>query len=350
MLYRCTPDAWSHVGKPIRLLLGWLTVIGFTTSFLLVPLTCLVLPLVYLFVAPPWAVAIIGSWLGTVLASFLFPQVEWPWARKVGQLWYDLFDFHHNLTPENREERIRLGRENQYIIAMHPHGVIPLHAYLWAAYCDQYLSNAESGLYGFGAGADILEYLPVLRNIMGWLTAGSATYGVLKQGLLRGKSPPANRVGRRPRNLFILPGGVAEIFTSAPGDHTIVFAQRRGLARLSCETGAQLVPAYVFGATDFFGNALKSDSFLARLSRRLKAGIAIFWGLGGLPFVPFAPKVTLVIGDPIPVPEWEPADGCDTPPAEVVGRLHAEYLKAIVKLFDDYKAEAGYPDATLNVQ
>ena len=334
----------------MRLFLGWISIIIVTTSFLLVPLTCLLLILVRFLVPAPLSTTLIGCWLSVVASSFFFPQVEWPWVRKVGQLWYEIFDFQHNLSPESREERIRLGKETQYIIAMHPHGVIPLHAFLWCAYCDQYLLNSEHELYGFGAGADIIEFLPVLRNIMGWLNAGSATYSVLKQGILHGKSPAANRVGRYPKHLYILPGGVAEIFTSTPGDHTIVFANRRGLARLSCETGAQLVPAYVFGTTDFFGNALKSDSLLAKLSRKLKAGIAIFGGFCGLPFIPFSPKVTLVVGDAIPVTKWVPTDGAEHPPQEMVDALHAQYLNAITKLFDCHKVEAGYPNAVLNIR
>ena len=150
-------------------------------------------------------------------------------------------------------------------------------------------------------------------------------------------------------NLYILPGGVAEIFTSTPGDHTIVFKERRGLARLSIETGAMLVPTYVFGATDFFGNMVKSDNFLARLSRKLKAGICIFWGKFGLPVVPFTPKVTLVVGDPISVPKWKAKDG-ERPPRDMVEKLHTQYLQDMHDLFNKYKAEAGYPDAILNVQ
>jgi hypothetical protein len=62
-----------------------------------------------------------------------------------------------------------------------------------------------------------------------------------------------NAAGRTPRHLYILPGGIAEIFTSTPGKHTIV-AQRKGLMRLSLETGAHLYPCYVFGGTDFYDN------------------------------------------------------------------------------------------------
>ena len=38
-------------------------------------------------------------------------------------------------------------------------------------------------LYGFGAAADVTLYLPLLRNMMAWLTAGGASYKTLKAGI-----------------------------------------------------------------------------------------------------------------------------------------------------------------------
>ena len=136
-------------------------------------------------------------------------------------------------------------------------------------------------LYGFGAAADVTLYLPLLRNVMTWLTAGGASYKTLKAGLskareyqpavivcillwlcilhcqipfptettplhslihayirtyiqpIQGIAQAANAMGRTPRHLYILPGGVAEIHTSMPGKNTIVFKNRHGIIRLS---------------------------------------------------------------------------------------------------------------------
>ena len=45
-------------------------------------------------------------------------------------------------------------------------------------------------------------------------------------------------------------------------------------------------------------NFSTSDSIIAKLSRRVKAGITIFTGQFGLPFLPYAPKCTLVFSEP----------------------------------------------------
>jgi len=110
---------------------------------------------------------------------------------------------------------------------------------------------------------------------------------------IQGKCESCNAAGRKPRHLYILPGGVAEIFTSTPGRHTIVFKKRRGLVRLSIETGAQLVPCYVFGGTDFFHNLATDDGLFAKLSRMCRAGVTIFWGPYGLP-IPYTPRVSFI--------------------------------------------------------
>lgn len=108
-----------------------------------------------------------------------------PWARKIGQLWYEIFQFSTNLSPEEQARVVEYGDEHQLIMCMHPHGIVPFHAVLWAGHADQYLTNTKTGkaLYGFGAAADAVAYVPILRNIMGWLSAGSADYRALKDGL-----------------------------------------------------------------------------------------------------------------------------------------------------------------------
>jgi hypothetical protein len=162
---------------------------------------------------------------------------------------------------------------------------------------------------------------------------------------IKGISPSANAVGRKPKHLFILPGGIAEIFTSTPGNtirnnlftfpnhfflcfyymnflflgrDAIVFKNRRGLIRLSIETGAQLLPTYVFGGTDFFHNLATHDNYLSALSRKFKIGITWFWGQFWLP-IPYTPNVSLCIGDPLTVKKWENEGPI---PEELIDELH----------------------------
>jgi hypothetical protein len=114
----------------------------------------------------------------------MFPSGR-PWSRKIGQLWYEIFQFSSNIPLEELAGRIAYGDDHQLVMCMHPHGIVPFHAGLWVAYCDQYMTDPKTGkfLYGFGAAADAVGYVPILRNIMGWWSAGSADYKTLKAGL-----------------------------------------------------------------------------------------------------------------------------------------------------------------------
>jgi len=217
----------------------------------------------------------------------------------------------------------------------------------WSAYCDQYFSDPITGdtLYGFGAAADVVKYLPFIKNIMGWLSAGSASYNVLKRGLDSGIAEQCNaNNNRRPRHLFLLPGGVAEVFESTVGHNAIVFKNRRGLVKLALETGSDLLPCYVFGGTDFYHNLATGTNILARISRKMKAGVTVFWGWFGLP-LPFLPKVTLCVADPIRVEKVE-----GEIPKELIDSIHKKYIETIVELFEKYKVKAGYPNAVLIVK
>ena len=343
-LYRCIPESFLLLPKWLRLTLGHLITIFITFTFLTIPFTLIVL------VPPIWRIAPYCStaWIAIVILSYFLPPLEVPIFRKVFQLWYEIFDFHHNLSPADIERCVKDGKSKQFIIGMHPHGIIPLQAFLWTAYADQYLrldGTDYQPLYGFGAAADAVNCIPILRNVMYCLSAGSAAYKVLLNGLKDGISLPCNNAGRKPRHLYILPGGIAEIFSSQVGRHAIVFKDRRGLIRLSLETGAELIPCYVFGGTDFFHNLATTDNLLARLSRKYKMGLTWFWGKFGLP-IPFAPKVTMCIGEPLAVDKWT---GNDRIPDDIIDELHERYIKAINDLFNRYKVQAGYPNAELEV-
>lgn len=345
-LYKCEPEDWMWMPKPLRTALAMLSLTLFACTFLVVPV-------LFIFLLPPvWRIAPVFSscFVGSALLSMLLPAREWEWGRKLGQLWYEVLDMHCNTPPEYRRLVTKERDSMKLIMAMHPHGIVPFHAVLWAAFCDQYYQFEGKKLYGFGAAADVVQYLPFLRNIMGWLSAGGADYKVLLDGLERGKCPPVNAVGREcTKNLFILPGGIAEVFTSTPGKHAIVFKKRKGLIRLSLETGALLCPTYVFGATDFFENlATNESSIFAQFSRKFRMGVTIFWGRFGSP-VPYTPKITLCIAEPIPVTRWDIKTQGPIP-TEVVDKLHKQYLDAIVDVFETYKAAAGYPDAELLIQ
>ena len=326
--------------RSLRLLIGYCTLILFVFTFICLPITAIALcfPIFWRHDNRRYTI----GYIALLLLSCIVPVFEWKTFRRLGELWYELFQFSVNLSPEECLRYISEGQkeETKYIISMHPHGIIPFHAILWASFCNQMFTNKETGeeLYGFGGAADVITYLPLIRNIMGFLAAGSASYRVLRKGIL------TNRGNKK--HLFMLAGGIAEIFTAKPGKHRVVFRNRRGLVKLSLETGSQIIPTYVFGANDFYRNGLTDKGIVASLSRKLRMSIIFFGGYLWCPFLPFVPRVTMVMGPPIPVERWSK----ETPiPAEIIERHHDLYIRAIQELFEKYKSLAGYPDGELEI-
>lgn len=243
------------------------------------------------------------------------------------------------------------------IYATHPHGVIPIHGYLWCAFCDQHFPNR----YGFGALTDIAMRLPLLRQVMGWLSSDVATRSVLKYRM--------NTLGQ---NLYILPGGVSEIFLACPGRH-VIKSPRRGLMKLALQTGAVLVPTYVFGANEFYNQLATfgkkevnqqtkdgSTNFVGKMQRRIsrsvRGGFTFFWGQY-CTTLPYESKCSMVLGDPIePVPGTlgeEVSAGkmvCKKiaePTEQQIDDLWNRYTESLISLFEQYKAQAGFPNAKL---
>ena len=133
------------------------------------------------------------------------------------------------------------------------------------------------------------------------------------------------------------------------GSNHVIFNNRRGLIKLSLQTGALLIPTYMFGANDFFYNYTKgADGIISRVSRYLRVSLVLFGGYLGLPFFPFIPtKVTLVVGKPIEISKIY-AKG-EVIPTDVIEGLHNQYLQEIQRIYDKYKVEAGYPESRLEI-
>jgi hypothetical protein len=62
------------------------------------------------------------------IALAFVPVKEWPFFRYCFQLWYDLFDFHHNLDigMDTDPSKDMTEDSSLLIYSTHPHGVIPI--------------------------------------------------------------------------------------------------------------------------------------------------------------------------------------------------------------------------------
>lgn len=101
-------------------------------------------------------------------------------------MWYEIFDFSTNLSPEDCKRLLESSVTHKHIFSMHPHGIVPFHGAISASFCDQYLTDPDGtrSLYGVCGMASVVQYVPFLRNVLGWLCGVPVNYSTLKKGLI----------------------------------------------------------------------------------------------------------------------------------------------------------------------
>jgi len=132
------------------------------------------------------------------------------------------------------------------------------------------------------------------------------------------------------------PGGIAEMFYGTDCEQ-IILSKRKGLCRVALQTGASLVPSYVFGANEIYTRWFGPHSLAARLSSVLRTSLVGWSGRWGVPFspLPVRGKLVIVLGAPIEVPRTE------SPTDDEVDALHARYVCDLRDLFERNKGRMG---------
>jgi 2-acylglycerol O-acyltransferase 2 len=112
-----------------------------------------------------------------------------------------------------------------------------------------------------------------------------------------------------------------------------------GFVKLAIQTNAPLVPVYTFGESLSMGpDWVPFFPTRKKLSYLINAPIR-FVSLCQRWFVPFPNgALVTVVGDAI-----DPGPPENDPSRDRVGKLHAAYVDALLKLIERTKSEAGYP-------
>lgn len=151
-------------------------------------------------------------------------------------------------------------------------------------------------------------------------------------------------------SLGISTGGVAEVFETNADDECIVLKQRVGLIKLAINTGADLVPCYLFGNTELLGcwageGIPQGRNILERISRKIGFALIIIHGRFGLP-IPHRIPVLGVMGKPISTYNIK----CDEPTQEQIDSIQKLLLDEMEEIFERYKGLYGWDDKKLIIK
>jgi len=248
------------------------------------------------------------------------PDGLWVW-------WAKLTNFSKGFRSYFDAELIVEGKwheDKNYLLMYHPHSLFGIAYTLITRYVHEVHLPGCKFLF---TGADVIQYLPLLRRIMAWWGCTSVSAKAMKKHLTM--PFPYNA-------LMLQVGGIAEMFYGIDREQVILM-KRLGFCKIALQTGTCLVPCYVYGANEMYTRLFGPDSLLAGISSKIQMSLVVWYGRWGLPFgvVPHQVKMVIALGEPIEVPK------VDEPTPEQITELHAKYVAAIGALFDRHKHRMG---------
>lgn len=237
-----------------------------------------------------------------------------------------------SVRPAVLEDRGALAACGQCIFAVHPHGVLSLDHLLTVAGFDAEFEKAAPQSRRSALSAGVLFKLPVVREILLWTGCVDAGGKTLDACLRAGLS------------LSVVPGGEREQLLAQRGPvECLVLKRRRGFVRYALKHGVPIVPVYCFGEAQLYHQSQFLMSFRSWVQRTLGVALVLPLGPFGLPGVPFAAPLQLVVGAPMAVPRIE------SPTEAQVSEHHERYTTEVEKMFARHNEAAGYGHVKLNL-
>ncbi|RHY85203.1 hypothetical protein DYB35_013991 [Aphanomyces astaci] len=252
----------------------------------------------------------------------------WPWFATRDWRWLSPFVKKAELHFETP-----LTKGTQYLFAVHPHGVASWHhGVLLGNTSTPPFSDFVPGDQRRHLGASVVFRIPLWREFM------------LYFGVVDASKHVAHAVLKSGKTLVILVGGVIEQMMAKRGEHLIYVKHRKGHCKLAIQHGTAVVPVYCFGETDMFETSTFLLPFRQWVAKKFSVALPICWGpYWWCPIYPFDVEYHHVFGNPIPTTR------ADHPTQEDIDRVHKQYVAELERIFEKYKAQFGYPEATLHV-
>ena len=275
---------------------------------------------------------------------------RWKWWRNLF-VWRHLRDYFPVRTVKTAE----LDPTRNYIIGSHPHGLMCLGAGLsYVAKGDDNLEKIFPDIFFRMLTLREFYFFPGLREIMLAFGLSAAT----KENLDSILGHMHDGIRPKGKATIIVVGGAREVLRVDVTDRIVlVILKRKGFIKKALQYGADLVPMFTFNET-FLADPMFPDSdgsFIKLvqewLTTTIRWPLPYFMGRGIFQYsfgiLPKRLPLTVVVGKPIRVEEFGiPPGGCQ-PTQEQVDKVHAEYLKSLRDLYDEYNPKYGKKDMPL---
>ncbi|XP_040858152.1 acyl-CoA wax alcohol acyltransferase 1 [Ochotona curzoniae] len=254
------------------------------------------------------------------------------WVRS-----WNLWTYMRDYFPITILKTQDLPPENNYLMGVHPHGLLTFGAF--CNFCTEAtgFSKTFPGITPHLATLSWFFKVPIIRDYLMAKGLCSVSQPSIDYLLSHGTG---NLVG-------VVVGGVGEALQSVPNTTTLILQKRKGFVRTALQHGAHLVPTFTFGETEVYDQVLfhkdsrmyKFQSFFRRV---FGFYFCVFYGQGfsqdSTGLLPYSRPIVTVVGEPLSLPKVE------KPSQELVDKYHALYMDALHKLFDEHKTQHGCPE------
>ena len=245
--------------------------------------------------------------------------------------------------PIHLHKTCDLPPDRPYIFGYHPHGIISL-----GAFCN--FATEATGFAEKFPGIDLRLLtlsanfrIPFYGNYLSLLGLCDASKESCNHILSKGYG----------NSIMLVLGGAKESLDAHPSsEYLLTLKNRKGFVKIGLANGASLVPVFSFGENDLYeqvANPIGSRirQFQIKIQKRLGYAIPLFKGRGvfqyAVGFLPNRHPIHTYVGAPIHLPRLER----DQITPEIVDQYHKEYMEALKRLFDTYKAKHGNSAATI---
>eukprot|EP00656_Telonema_subtile_P002994 TRINITY_DN11379_c0_g1_i3.p1 TRINITY_DN11379_c0_g1~~TRINITY_DN11379_c0_g1_i3.p1 ORF type:complete len:320 (+),score=62.47 TRINITY_DN11379_c0_g1_i3:49-1008(+) len=217
----------------------------------------------------------------------------------------------------------------QALFALHPHGVTAEFRLAVDGLMYEQLP-AERIAPWRTLAAGVLFALPGVRECCLWSSCIDASRASAMKAINRGHS------------IVVIPGGEAEQLDTEAGVEQVKLNGRFGFVKLAMVHGLALVPGYVFGSVDTHSVSHVGMGARRWLQQKLRVCVPLMWGPYYMPCARKVPQ-DVVFGEPIIL------EAIKEPSQEQVQAVHRQYQAALMRLFEERKAEFGCADRVLKV-
>ncbi|XP_070538482.1 2-acylglycerol O-acyltransferase 1-like [Ptychodera flava] len=318
---------FAPLSIPLHRRLETMAVVKYTFIFVAMGFSCLFLAAyILLFTRYYWLVLLYLAWLAY---DWNTPSCG---GRRIDSVRrWKVWEYFRDYFPVSLIKTADLDPAHNYILGVHPHGVMSHGAFCNFATDATGFSKKFPGITSYLITLQGQFWFPFYRDYIMLAGLVSCYKGSLEYLLNQSGSGNA---------CAIVIGGAPEVLEAHKGSSTVCLAEKKGFIKLALKTGARLVPVYSFGECNIYDQvANPQGSFLRCLQNRIQkvCGFAtpIFTGRGIFNYsfgvLPQREQIACVVGAPIHV------DKVKEPTIEDINRLHETYVLALRKLFNDHK-------------